>query len=110
MCAVTIYVHVSVHTQRGGQGWAPTDFGNHSLPYLLEQGFPLNLDLADLAKLGWPDIFLSPSPQQWNYSLLKVALSSGMPLNNIHRRVFDNPAFPSLGMSKHGRLTHMAVL
>lgn len=34
---------------------------------LLKQGFPVNLELAGLAKLTIPEILLSPPPQHWNY-------------------------------------------
>lgn len=92
LCVVTTYGHVSVHMQ-----YAEVSI-RCLLPslsnLLFETGFAISLDLAGLAKLGQPEIFLSPSPQQWNYSPLKITpLPSGMPLRNVPRRAFDTPAF-----------------
>lgn len=92
LCVVTTYGHVSIHMQYAEVSTRCLPPSLSNLPF--ETGFAISLDLAGLAKLGQPEIFLSPSPQQWNYSPLKITpLPSGMPLKNIPRRAFDTPAF-----------------
>lgn len=94
---VTMYVPVSMHMQYTWQKPAPGVFCNHSLPHLLKQGLPLTWTLLTRLNLASQiDIFLFLSPQ-WNYSLLKITPSAGVPLKNIR----GEPLRPQLSIPGH---------